>query len=574
MADTSGLSPYMFPLEGGLVLNKSNFAIQPGMAYELENFEPDTSGGYRRINGHVQWGLDVPFTYVNTEPVLMTAFYLGEVIAARGESVYRSSDGSSELTVDITDSDTTIIVRDTEGFSETGTLALGSPLTYGVEYVTYTGKNNTEFTGCTRGVLGSIAKEHTAKTEVLQAWTEIESGRVGAKKYSFVRGALVGTLKLIYCDGVNPISMWDGSTVKQITGPLAPVDPKFLTDFKNAGFYAGMSSNPQEVIYTSPASVDGFDPALGAGSFVIDEPVTGMTVFRDTLYIFSANRIYRLTGSSQADYVLSPITRDIGCRNGWTIKEFAGDIIFLGPDGLRTIAGTEKIGDVELGTISKPVQQLFLNNAQVSEFEALVVPDKTQYRLFFSKSNVIDNSTTGVICSRKQEGYEFSTTKGIKPYSSDTESYRGEYFVMMGTFDGKIYRAEQGSTFDGEEIIGRYRSPDITAGDPGIRKAFQRVIINYAPEGEMETDLFLRYDYEDSQTPRPAPYPFDSTQVVALYGLSIYGQDTYGGQTDPLVRQPVEGSGFSVALRVIDRGLSLPYSLKGFQLEFTTAARR
>ena len=56
MADESGLSPYVFPLEGGLVLNKSNFSIKPGMALELENFEPSATGGYRRINGHVQLG--------------------------------------------------------------------------------------------------------------------------------------------------------------------------------------------------------------------------------------------------------------------------------------------------------------------------------------------------------------------------------------------------------------------------------------------------------------------------------------------------------------------------------------
>ena len=51
MADESGLSPFYFACEGGLILNRSTFAMQPGMALELENFEPDVGGGYRRING-------------------------------------------------------------------------------------------------------------------------------------------------------------------------------------------------------------------------------------------------------------------------------------------------------------------------------------------------------------------------------------------------------------------------------------------------------------------------------------------------------------------------------------------
>jgi hypothetical protein len=41
-----------------------------------------------------------------------------------------------------------------------------------------------------------------------------------------------------------------------------------------------------------------------------------------------------------------------------------------------------------------------------------------------------------------------------------------------------------------------------------------------------------------------------------------------------LVRQPVEGSGFAVAMRVVDNDISLPYTLKGFQLEFDAGARR
>ena len=50
MADESGLSPYVFACEGGLVLDQPTFKMQPGMALELENFEPDIRGGYRRIS--------------------------------------------------------------------------------------------------------------------------------------------------------------------------------------------------------------------------------------------------------------------------------------------------------------------------------------------------------------------------------------------------------------------------------------------------------------------------------------------------------------------------------------------
>jgi hypothetical protein len=39
MPDNTGVSPFAFICEGGLVLNRSTFIMQPGEAIELENFE-------------------------------------------------------------------------------------------------------------------------------------------------------------------------------------------------------------------------------------------------------------------------------------------------------------------------------------------------------------------------------------------------------------------------------------------------------------------------------------------------------------------------------------------------------
>ena len=475
------------------------------MALELENFEPDTKGGYRRINGYTKWNTNiVPQTASSSEPVLMSVYFQGnnKVIAARGTSIYEAASGSG-------------------------------------------------------------------------SWTSIDSGRTNATKYTHDRYNLSGTDFIVWADGANNATKYDGTTVTDLNATGAPANPKYVKHFKNTLFFAGMSSSPEEVVFTAPYTDNDFSAANGAGSIRVDTTITGLFPFRDELFIFGEERIYKLVGNSLADFVLQPVTRDIGCLNGFTIQEIAGEIVFLGRDGLRTVAGTAKINDVELGTISKPVQQLFEGVTDIDQFDSVVVPDKTQYRIFFVNTSANTRAQTkGVIGVRKAEGYEFSEIKGIQAASTDSISVQGTTFILHGGYDGYVYRQEQGSTFDGTDIIGRYRSPDITGGDAGIRKNFQRVIINYAPTGIVNSDLFLRYDYEDPNTPRPDAYPFDSTKVVAIYGTSIYGTATYGGQTNPLVRQPVEGSGFAVALRVVDNATSAPYSLKGFQLEFDVGARR
>jgi hypothetical protein len=355
---------------------------------------------------------------------------------------------------------------------------------------------------------------------------------------------------------------------------------KFVTAFKDHMFYAGKSSTPQEVVFSQPFDEDAFNSGSGAGSIKVDDTVTGLKVFRDNLFIFCENRIFQLTGSSLSDFAVKPVTRNIGCVNGQTIQEFAGDLIFLGPDGLRTIAGTARIGDVELGTISSNVQSLFDANLSDSDnFTSIVIPNKTQYRIFFTKSNQLETLTKGVICVLRGQQFEFAEIKGIRPTATDTFVSSGDVIAIHGSGDGFVYRQESGNDFDGTAILGRYRSPDLTMNDPGIRKNMQRVIVNYAPESSIDADLFVRYDYESKDSARPAAYALDSEDVAALYGTSTYGvstsvSGTYGGATQPLVRQPVEGSGFAVALRVNDGGTTAPYSLKGFQLEYQLGARR
>ena len=412
------------------------------------------------------------------------------------------------------------------------------------------------------------------------SWTERDTGRTSAGTYTFQRFNFDGNDKLIVADGANAPTVFNSSFSATDVSESSVSGAKFVTAFKDHMFYGGKSSTPQEVVFSQPFDEDAFSSGSGAGSIKVDDVVTGLKVFRDNLFIFCENRIFQLTGSSSSDFAVKPVTRNIGCVNGQTIQEFAGDLIFLGPDGLRTIAGTARIGDVELGTISSNVQSLFdANLADSGSFTSIVIPNKTQYRIFFTKSTVAENSTEGVICVLRGQQFEFSEIKGIRPTSTDTFVSSGNVIALHGSGDGFVYRQESGNDFDGTAILGRYRSPDLTMNDPGIRKNMQRVIVNYAPESSIDADLFVRYDYESKESARPAAYPLDSGDIAAIYGTATYGvgssvSGTYGGSSQPLVRQPVEGSGFAVALRVNDGGTTAPYSLKGFQLEYQLGARR
>ena len=583
MPDSSQTQPAAFNCEGGLVLNRSSFMMKPGEALVLENFEPDVEGGYRRINGYRKYiNQIIPHTTSPSEKVLGVANFSNKVIACRGEKIFNSvsTEASTSISANATMSGSGVITVDSVlGFATSGSLQID------LETFTYTGVNSTsnpnQFTGVTRATSGTDAVKHLGNSVVSAAWTEIDTGRTGAVKYRFERFNYDGTEKIIFVDEVNAPVVFNSSFSATDVSTSSVSGSKFVASFKSHMFYAGKSTTPEELIFSAPFNEDDFASGNGAGSIRVDDTIVGLKVFRDSLFIFCENRIFKLTGNTSSDFSIVPVTRNIGCINGDTIQEFGGDLVFLGPDGLRTVAATAKIGDTELGTISKNVQSIFDKNIKDSLlFESVVIPDKTQYRIFFTKNGESDGITRGVTCVAREQGFEFSEIRGIKPSCTDTFVKAGDVIVLHGDFAGHVHRQDKGNTFDGIPVLGRYRSSDMAFGDSGIRKHMQRVIINYKPESALDAELVIRYDNENSDSTRPAPYSLDSNQVAAQFGLAVFStadgavRFVFGGPSQPLIRQPVEGSGFSVALRINDGGESAPYSLKGFQLEYTLGARR
>jgi len=583
MVDSSKAQPAAFNCEGGLVLNRSSFMMKPGEALILENFEPDVEGGYRRINGFRKFvNQIVPQTSSSSEKIIGVASFGNKVIACRGQKIFGAA--STELSLGISASTSmsgsgVIKVDSVAGFSSSGSVQLD------LEIFTYTGISSTvnpnEFTGVTRATTSTVAASHVNSITVSSPWTEIDTGRTSAVKYRFERFNYDGNEKIIFVDEENAPVVFNLALSATDVSTSAVAGSKFIASFKDHMFYAGKATTPEELIFSVPFDEDNFTSGDGAGSIRVDDTITGLKVFRDALFIFCENRIFKLTGNTSSDFAMSPVTRSIGCLNGDTIQEFGGDLVFLGPDGLRTVAATAKIGDVELGTISKNVQSIFDKNIKDSAlFESVVIQDKTQYRIFFTKDGQAENTTRGISCVMKQEGYEFSEIRGIKPTATDTFVTAGDVLVLHGDISGFIHRQEKGNTFDGTPVLGRYRSSDLSFGDTGIRKHMQRVIVNYKPESAIAAELLVRYDNENSDSTRPDPYTLDSSEVAAQFGSAIFStaggavRFVFGGPSQPLIRQSVEGSGFSVVLRINDSGESAPYSLKGFQLEYLLGARR
>ena len=299
-------------------------------------------------------------------------------------------------------------------------------------------------------------------------------------------------------------------------------------------------------------------------------------------YLFFVKQVY-LTGTSSSNFAKVEVAKNVGTLAHHSIQEIGGDIIFLAADGIRTIAGTARIGDVELGTVSKQVQDR-INDIGYDNVTSIVISNKSQYRLFYPVDDGLERIQKGLIAVIKQNpntgqmGFEYADIKGLKVSCCDSGLISNVETTIHGGYDGYIYKQDDGNVFTRasttENMDATFRSPDITMGDPGIRKNMQRINLNWKPEGEVEASLFVRYNYDDVNTPQPDVISLTTDGSGAIYGVGKFGTAAFGQGDLPITRQSVEGSGFAVAIKLTDTSNKIPFSLKGFEMEFTPGGRR
>ena len=259
----------------------------------------------------------------------------------------------------------------------------------------------------------------------------------------------------------------------------------------------------------------------------------------------------------------------------------AGDLIFLAPDGFRTIAGTARIGDIELGTISKAIQPIIndiVGNTNSYNFSSVVIRDKSQYRMYYSTSSGIVSNSYGIIGTLRQEGFEWSETVGIiAPAITSGFDYNGIEKFYHGDRDGYVYNHDTGDSFNpaGTEtnITAEYQSPDFDYGDLGTLKTLDHMKISFTPEGTIQPTLRIGFDYGDTNVPQPSDITLDSIATPAIFGTAVFNTNKFGALEQPLIRQGLTGSGHSNFFRIYSDDTNPPYIINGLYINYRPSGR-
>ena len=404
--------------------------------------------------------------------------------------------------------------------------------------------------------------------------TMLGSSHTGGTKARFVQFNFDGTIKTAMVDGANNPAVFTGATYKLLQGTVDITGASYVEEFKDFLFFA----KADLIAYSAPFDEDDFTPANGAGSYRLPSSCTGMITFRDQLINFSETDIRRLLGTSGADFALTSITDSIGCVNGDTVQEVGGDILFLGPDGIRFLGATERIGDFNLSLASRQIQTDFTSFVEDSaDYCTTVVREKNQYRIFKYKTTTIKGSSRGYIgtqfLDQNAQSINWASTKGIKAYRTSSTYVNDAEVVLFSNDDDYVFQMESGSTFDGEPILSLFYTPFMSVNDPTIRKTAYSVDTYVDPEGPLTGTLTLKYDFTQPNKIQPNSVDMSAGGSFSTWGTMVWGSGSYGGLPDTVIRNNVTGSFFTVSLQYEFDG-GQPFVLDTALLEYSTEDRK
>jgi hypothetical protein len=405
------------------------------------------------------------------------------------------------------------------------------------------------------------------------------SDRSLGSKLRFVRYNFTGTSTVIGVDNANYPFKYDGSTFTVLSGgPSDILGAEHVAEFKNHIFFAKDNS----LTFTSPYSDTDFSPANGSGLITVPHNITGLIVFREQLIIFSTNAIHRLTGNTVADFQLQPISLDLGCIRVDTIQEVGGDIAFLGPDGIRLLSATDRVGDFGLAVASRPIQSEV--KALVSgntSFTSCVIRGKNQYRMFGYAASKTPETSLGVLATQfadqTAQGMAWAELNGILAYVSDSiySALDATEVTLFANRDGYIYRMDSGNSFDGENIPASYFTPHFPVTDPRVRKTFYKLSTYVDPEGAISGTVSPKLDFDQLEVIQPEAITLNNqADSVFFYGTATYGTSTYGGKLKYVFTSQMIGSGFTISLQYSFESTDPPFSLDAIIIEYLNNDRQ
>lgn len=279
--------------------------------------------------------------------------------------------------------------------------------------------------------------------------------------------------------------------LKNAAGQLVKTD--VIAIYKGRVWAAEDSS----IYFSALGAYNDFTTADDAGyinNFLTDtDEITVLKAYKDYLAIYKKHAVYLLTGSSTADFAIVPFA-DKGAFSFSGVVNVNNKQYFLN-HGIFALEQAGQLNQIQLGNeISSNIKQEFdkFDKTRLDEVIAIHYERKSQVWYFIPYKE-----------------YEYFHTIWIHDYMNDAWFKRvlPQNIVTAGLFDGdiltadkdgKIYKEDFGTTFNGLPIEFMWKTPFLAIGDSSVRKTIEEFnfVLDESYDNNFHFSVFKNYDSE------------------------------------------------------------------------------
>ncbi len=412
-------------------------------------------------------------------------------------------------------------------------------------------------------VPGAATADGTVAAVVLPA-----GGHYEFTKHNFYGASNLG--RLYGCNGVGRAFEFDGTTLVPIQTGLDDTKdkPRHIAEYQN---HLMLSVAGGSIVYSSTGEPLNFEVTTGAGEIGFGQDVTGLQeAASSALVIGGADRVSILTGSSNQDFLLSPLADDTGIIE-WSLQYISAPI-YLDQGGVRKMNTTQAFGGFRVGTLTQTIEPLIRAklDAGVYPVASIRVRSRDQYRLFFS-----DKTGLTIYLGRKNaEVMPFALPIQVScAYCG--EDANGREMLLVGAEDGYVYQLDAGTSFDGQEIEAWIRFAFNSIGSPQQKKRWHKATLMLDGDVNTQISITSEVSYANPYQPSGVEQAFSVEGGGGLWNEANWNEFIWSTQYHGEAEAYLEGIGENISIVLMsDSTHEEPHSLSTLTLHFSYRGMR
>lgn len=311
---------------------------------------------------------------------------------------------------------------------------------------------------------------------------------VKPKFLNFLNGVLIITEAdgLFYIKNNSTYDVVD-CNLKNLQGEV--ITDAILTVYKGRVWIAKDAT----IYYSALGTYDNFTEENDAGyinEFHTDTgSITALMPYKDYLAIYKKNGVYLLSGTSFEDFAITPFANK-GAEGEQAIVNVENKQYFLS-NGIFALEQAGELNQIQLGSeISLKIKNEFSLFGNLSDTIALHYERKSQLWYFFPYNDDKYYHTIWINDYINKAWY-----KRVIPQNIVTACiYKG--CIYTADKDGKIYKEDFGTTFNGQAVDFLWKSPFLSITSPHHRKIIDEFYFLLDTENDNNFDFCVYKDYD------------------------------------------------------------------------------